>query len=309
MTFRACVALMFLVLLAPAARAQDDGLLRLGFFPPMDTDIVYRIEYRHDEDLAGAKASVGWEHEIVLRIAGREPPDLLAGTFTLRKVTDLEGAGRDPFYLIAKAIEGESHRLKMLDAGVPVEVDWPAISERVNRRLPALTDAATASTIRAALPGFGPDGVTGVMRPFWVTGTGYLRAFAKDGSLTTVNGLELPAFYPVSGSTLESYGGKLENSDDLLHVWRISSDRTAAAKALGPQLAGLAARVAAGADRAKVQAMVDSAIAGGIEAIEGGVAVYDLTPGLMREVTLEARLVAGSLRRDTRIVITRLAPE
>jgi hypothetical protein len=58
-----------------------------------------------------------------------------------------------------------------------------------------------------------------------------------------------------------------------------------------------------------MKAEMEAAVARGVTAEEGGIATYDLTPGLMREIEFEARLSAGDVSRRIQIRITRLKPE
>lgn len=310
MSRRLLIAFFILVASVGAAFAQAAAgdTLRLGFFPPLGEDLVYRIEFSQEQASDGRTDRRRWSHEVVIHLTGKRPPDLLEGRFTLRNVVDQEGSAEDPYYLIASAIEGESFDLQMLEAGPPVVVDWAGIKQRVSERSAGL-GGRTAAAMPQILPMFDPDGVTAVMRPLWVTGIAYLRAFARDGSTTTATGLDLPAFYPVKGAVLQSYGARLEGSDDLMFVWKITSDPKAASESLGREIQGIVRMLASGAGQADLGRQITEALAQGVEALEGGVAIYDLTPGLMREVTFDARLVAGPFRRDTRIVITRLAPE
>ena len=308
---RFCTGFLLAVFLVSAAHAQADpqNLVRLGFFPPLDEDIVYRIDYRHERTFGSSRQVVDWTHELHMRLTRKEPPDLIAGTFSIRGVSAREGAGDDLHYLIARAVEGETYGFKMLEHGAPVETDWPAIRTRIAERLPQLADPRFAEMMVRALSVFDPDGVQAVMRPFWATSIGHLRAFNRDGTVSTVAGLNLPSWYQVPGSTLETYGGREEGTEDLFIAWRLTPPPGAARDVLGAELRRLGQQVSNPTERAEVQAMIDKVMTGDFEALEGAVATYDPTPGLMREIGLDARIVAGDFRRDMRIVITRLKPE
>lgn len=299
--------LVTMLLTAGTARGEDDKI-RFGFFPPLGEDIAYSVEYRHDQDFGGRKQAVHWTHEVFFRMDRAEAGNTHSGTFSIRAVSDREGAANDLAYLIARAVEGETYAVKTMH-GVPIEVDWPSIKARVETRLPQLAGREMAAMILPVLPVFGPDGVNAVLRPFWATGPGYLWSFNRDNSISTEEGLDLPSWFQVPGSTLSTYGGRAEDTDDLMLVWRLEPTRDQAARKLGPELKGLATSIAGSVPRAEVEARLAGALAGGIEAIEGGVAIFDLTPGIMRSFQLNTRLVAGDLRREAEITITRLKPE
>lgn len=307
---RFLAGLMLALLLVTAARAQNaPDTIRFGFFPPLDEDIVYRVDYRHERTFGSSRQVVDWTHELHMRLTAKEPPDLIAGTFSIRGVAAREGAGEDIHYLIAKAVEGETYGFKMLQHGAPVETDWPAIKARIAGRVPQLTEKRFADVIVRALSVFEPDGVQAVMRPFWATSVGHLRAFNRDGTTATTPGLNLPAWYEVPGSTLETYGGRDEESNDYFIAWRITPPPGGARDMLGGEMRGLAEQVSAPSERAEVQALIDKMLAGDVEILEGAVATYDPKPGLMRKIDFAARMVAGDFRRDTTMVITRLKPQ
>lgn len=125
-----------------------------------------------------------------------KPPDGVVGHFTISKVVNVENAADDPFFAIARAIEGERFALTMLSYGVPVEVDWPAIRRRVESNLDK-SGPRIAASMPQILSMFPPDGVDAVMRDLWVISIPHLHTFARDGSRTTVTGVDLPAYYPV----------------------------------------------------------------------------------------------------------------
>lgn len=303
---RLCV-LLLAGLLATAAAAQDrpEDLLRLGFLPPLGEDIVYRIDQHHEINYAGRQKINEWSHEVTIRLTAKEPPDLLVGTFSIGAVTPGPGVETDIAYTFAKAIEGETYALKMLELGAPVEIDWPAVRARIAERLPAVASPEAASVFKTVMPVFEPEGITAVLRPFWVTSVAYLRGFRRDGQVSVAEDLQLPAWFSVPKSRLEVHGGREENSEDFLFIWRLTADPEAAAQTLGPELVGLAAQAAG----PEMKAEMEAAVARGVTAEEGGIATYDLTPGLMRGIEFEARLSAGEISRHVQITITRLKPE
>lgn len=307
---RLCMVLVA-ACLATASAAEDkpEDLLRLGFFPPMDEEIVYRVEHHHTLDFRGRQKVTQWSHEISLRLTGKEPPDLLAGTFSMRAVKPGPGVESDITYMFARAIEGESFAFKMLEAGAPVEIDWPAVKRRILERLPGLTTPEIAAAMTRVISIFDPDGVAAVMRPFWVSSVAYLRGFRRDGQVSAGEGLKVPAWFPVPGARLEVYGGREEGTADMLFIWRFTTDPAAAARTLGSELVALVGQAAGPGEAAKTRAEIEAAVAKGVTAVEGGFATYDLTPGLMRTVEFEARLVAGDLSRRVQFEITRVKPE
>src|SRR5690606_28219257 len=107
---RLCTVLVLALLTISLAKAEDGAnRIRFGFFPPIGEDIVYRIDYRHERTFAKSRQVIDWSHEIHMRFTAKEPPDLIAGTFTIRAVVTREGNGDDIHYLIAKAVEGETY--------------------------------------------------------------------------------------------------------------------------------------------------------------------------------------------------------
>lgn len=309
MILRLCFGILLGLVLAQAARADEAAdRIRFGFFPPVDSDIVYRVDFRSQQSIGGAPRVVDWSHEVHMRLGPKGAEDIHPGTFSIRKVTAREGAELDTNHIIATAIEDETFPVK-LRFGVPIEVDWPAIKARLQTRLPEVTDPRMAQMIVQAFPAFEPDGVNAVLRPFWATGIGYLRSFNRDGSVATVENMDLPSWFQIPGSSLVTYGGKEEGTDDLLMIWGLKPPAKAAGEKLGPELRRLAETVTSPAERARVKTMLDKLLAGDLEAVEGGAATFDTTPGLMRRFQLDTRLVAGEFRREMKIVITRLAPD
>ncbi|MHA6684764.1 hypothetical protein [Mesorhizobium sp. A556] len=291
------------------AMAQESAeTLRFGFFPPLGKDIIYRVDYRHEQTFGSTRKVVDWTHEVHLRVMAEEPNGQHSGTFSIEAVNGREGAAQDASYLIAKAIEGQTYTLSMLH-GVLTETDWQAIKARLVDQLPQVADPKTAAAIVRALPLFEANGINAVLRPFWATGIGYIRAFNRAGTVAVVQDMDLPSWFQIAGSTLEIQGGKLEDSDDMLIVWRLAPNAEAARSHIGPELRNLVEAITDTAERAEVQALVEKALAGGVEAIEGGIFTWDPTPGFMRSVQLDTRIVAGEFRRDVKIEITRLKPD
>ena len=309
MIWRFCLGVMLTLLLAQSSRAQETpDRIRFGFFPPPDTEIVYRVDYLHKQTFGSTVRTVEWTHEVHFRFGPKGADGLHSGDFYLHSVRAREGAQFELNYLMAKAVENEVYSVQMKD-GVPVEVDWPAIKAKLESSLPKITDPRTAHMMLQALPAFEPDGVSALLRPFWATGIGYLRAFNRDGSTATFENLDLPSWFQVPGSTLITYGGKEEGTDDLLLIWKLEPTPKAAVDKLGPELRQMALTVTSSSERASVTTVLDRLLAGDIEAVEAGIAAFDPTPGLMRSFQLDTRLVAGDLRRETKIVITRTKPD
>ena len=304
------IALFVLISTAGSVFADaDPPPIRFGFFPKHGEDVVYRIELAQESTFRIQTLRHRWTHELVINISGTKPPDCVIGHFIIRNVVNGENAAGDPYYAIARAIEGERFALTMLSYGVPVEVDWPAIRRRVESNLDK-SEPGLAASMPQILSMFPPDGVEAVMRALWVTSIPHLRTFARDGSKTTVTGLDLPAYYPVKGGTvLETFGGAVEGTQDLMFVWKLTSDPKMAAQALAPHLRGIANAVTPPGEQMQARRLVDDAIRAGIDVVEAGVAEFDLTPGLIRRTSFQTRLTAGLFKRETTILITRLAPE
>jgi hypothetical protein len=297
------------LLLAQAAQAQaPPDRIRFGFFPPLDSDIVYRIDYRSEEKLNGTPRVVDWSHEVQMRLSSKETGGIHNGTFSLRAVTAQKQAGSDINYVIARALEGETFAVQ-LQSGVPIKVDWPTIKARLRKRLPEVTDARTARLIVQAFPVFEPDGVSAVLRPFWATAIGYLRAFNRDGSSAVFENMDVPSWFQIPGSTLTTRGGNEEGTKDLLMIWTLKSDPKMASKKLEPELRKLAETTVSPADRPHVQAMLARLLTGEVEAVEAGTATFDQTPGLMRNFQLFTKLAVGEFHRDTKLVIKRVTPD
>lgn len=308
MILRFCLGVMLALMLAQAARAQETpDRIRFGFFPPADEAIVYRVDYLHKQTFGSTTRTVEWTHEAHFRLGPKGTDGLHSGDFYVGSVRARDGAQFELNYLMAKAVENEVFSVKMKD-GVPVEVDWPAIKAGLEAGLPKVTDPRTAHMMLQALPAFEPDGVSALLRPFWATGIGYLRAFNRDGTTATFENIDLPSWFQIPGSTLTTYGGKEEGSDDLLLIWKLEPDPKAAVDKLGPEIRQMALTVTSPTERASVTTVLDTLLAGDMEAVEAGIATFDPTPGLMRSFQLDTRLVAGDLRRETKIVITRLTP-
>ena len=287
----------------------DPPPIRFGFFPKHGEDVVYRIELTQESTFRTQALRHRWTHELVINISGTKPPDSVVGHFIIRNVVNDESAAGDPFYAIARAIEAERFALTMLSYGVPVEVDWPAIRRRVESNLDK-SEPHLAASMPQILSMFPPDGVDAVMRALWVTSIAHLRTFARDGSKTTVAGVDLPAYYPVKGGTvLETFGGTVEGTQDLMFVWKLTSDPKMAAQALAPQLRSIADAVAPPGEQMQAYRLVDDAIGVGIDVVEAGMAEFDLTPGLIRRTSFQTRLTAGLFKSETTILITRLAPK
>jgi hypothetical protein len=304
------IALFVLISSACSVFAEvDPPPIRFGFFPKHGEDVIYRIEFSQESTFRTQTLRHRWTHELVINISGTKPPDSVVGHFIIRNVVNDENAAADPFFAIARAIEGERFALTMLSYGVPVEVDWPAIRRRVESN-PDKSEPRLAASMPKILSMFPPDGVDAVMRALWVTSIPHLRTFARDGSKTTVTGVDLPAYYPVKGGTvLETYGGTVEGTQDLMFVWKLTSDPKLAAQALAPQLRAIADAVTPAGEQIQTRRLVDDAITAGIDVVEGGIAEFDLTPGLIRRTSFQTRLTAGLFKSETSILITRLAPE
>lgn len=308
-TLRFYAGILLTLLLAQTAQAQaPPDRIRFGFFPPLNSNIVYRVDYHSEQTLNGTPRAVDWSHEVHMRLSSKEAGGIHNGTFSLRAVTAKERAESDTNYIIARALEGETFAVQ-LQSGVPVNVDWPTIKTRLRKRLPEVTDARMAQLIVQAFPVFEPDGVSAVLRPFWVTAIGYLRAFNRDGSNAVFENMDVPSWFQIPGSTLTTRGGNEENSKDLLMIWTLKSDPKLASKKLGPELRKLAETTTSPADRPHVQAMLGKLLAGEIEAIEAGSATFDRTPGFMREFQLFTKLTVGAFHRDAKLVIKRVTPD
>jgi len=92
----------------------------------------------------------------------------------MQAVTDRERGSKDLFYLIAKAIEGETFQFSIAHIyGAPMAVDWQAVEQRVRARLAKLSDRPMAIMAGQALPMLRNE--LALMRPLWVNSVGIWR--------------------------------------------------------------------------------------------------------------------------------------
>ena len=287
------------------AQDADGELVRFLFTPPLGEDVVQAIETSTYLRVEENETRIRWSHEVVLRMDEQLPPDMLKGTFQLRNVVNQENADRDLYYLIAKAIEGQTYPLEMLDLGIAYETDWPGIQARVTERLPALADAATVAAIRGALPLFA-DGTAAVLRPTNTIGLAHILGFPRSGALHTRDDIGKLTYFGIEDAVVEISGGRMEG-DDLGINWGVVPDPQAAAVRLSAELRALTQTMdqQLGTDSSRI---IESAIAEGVEAGEMGHAIYDLEPGLMRQTTFDAWITTETVERFVRFEMTRLSP-
>ena len=296
--------------LADPARVST---LRLGFFPPVNDDIVYAVSNTTHRRTGPEEETARWQQRVTFTVTGPgAEPDLLTGVARIDAVTGDAASRDDPFRLMAQAIEGESFGVTFLQHGGPMEIDWLRVQPLLAARLPALTDPDKARILVAQLPAFGPDGITALLRPFWVASIAHLRAFPTDGTPARATLAQMPAWFRVENMDLEISGALLEGGvpGDVIVQWRATPTDAAAARAfVQSEIAETIARLQDRRLADNVLAEVDAALASGVELVEGGYAVWDPTPGLMREVELAARLAAGPILRETLVTMRRERPE
>ena len=294
------------VLAQEADNAAGSDLLRYLFKAPLGEDIVQAIETGTYLRVGEDDLVIRWSHEVVLRMQEHEPPDILRGTFQLRNVINLQNADRDLYYLIAKAIEGQTYPLEMADFGIAVETDWPGMQARITERLPGLTDAMTASSIRAALPLFA-DGTVAALRPVNTLGLAYVLGFRRDGEIHSRTDVGPLSYFGVENAVVHTTGGLGEEEGDLVINWLVEPDPQAATAKLGTELRALA-RTADAQLGTESSSIIDTALAEGLVAGEEGHAIYDLEPGLMREIEFTAWITTEMVERFIRYKMMRLAP-
>ena len=288
------------------AIAQDTGseLIRFLFTPPLGEDVVQAIETGTYLRVGDTEQVIRWSHEVVLRMDERLPPDMLKGTFQLRNVVDKENAAHDIYYLIAKAIEGQTYPLEMLDLGIAYETDWPAIQARIADRLLELTDPTAAASVLEALPLFA-DATLAVLRPTNTIGLAHILGFRRDGAVHGRDDAGKLTYFGIENAVVQTSGGR--DGENLVVNWMVTPDPQAASAQLSAELRALTRLVdqQMGTDASQT---IETAIAEGLEAGEEGRALYDLDPGLMREVTFNAWIVSESVERFVRFQMTRLEP-
>jgi hypothetical protein len=124
--------------------------VRFRFKPPIGGTLAFRVTQSDNVTFAGTVKQRIWRHVIEVRVAGTRAPDLLDGTITLRDVRLDNGSSDDPFYLIAKTLEGRTLRAVLHDSGMPTEFEWsrlkPEIAAGLGRRH---TEPETARAVAA----------------------------------------------------------------------------------------------------------------------------------------------------------------
>ena len=298
------LVLLMLALVPPGlAFAQSDiEQLRYRFEPPLDTDIVQSVEVVSALGTPTLEHVERWTHEVVIRLDTFEA-DEFNGTFQLRNVVNVENAQDDLYYLIAKAVEGQTYSLRMLDFGMVSEVDWTAIRARIEARLPSLTDPANADMIKAALPLF-DDPTKAVLRPIDIAGLAYVLPFRTDGELNERQDLGKLTYFGLDPVTVQIAGGFDPEVDSYILDWLVNVDSALAGTALASQLRSLAATM----DSQGSAEIIEDAIAQGIVAAEDGYVLYDLDEGLLREAKITALISSDPVAYGIRISVSRQSP-
>ncbi|MYZ50409.1 hypothetical protein, partial [Propylenella binzhouense] len=208
---------------APGAEAPQ--VLRFRFKPPADGPLTYRVVQRDRVVFAGTEKARAWSHVVELRVGGPRPPDMLEATITLRDVRLDEGPADDPYYLIAKTLEGRALPAVLHDSGLPVETAWARLKGEVAAGLARHTDAATARGLAAALDRLDPEGVTVLYRPLYLASVGHLLGFNTDGSVRSYDDYTGPGAVMVDGRWAASAAGRREGEPVVLELgWRIGMD-------------------------------------------------------------------------------------
>lgn len=301
------VPVLALLLTAPAV-AQDAAAetLRYEFDPPLGIEIVQAVEIRTAIVALGTERIERWTHEVVITLDERTKDGDFSGTFQLRNVVDVENAEADVFYLMAKAIEGQSYPLVMYEFGMAAEVDWAAIKARIGETLPDLTTAENVAAVEAALPLFA-DPTKAVLRAIDAVGLTYVIPFRSDGELNTVDDLGGITYYGVEPAVIEVGGGRDPEVDAYIIDWLVTADSEVATKALADELRRLARTVdgTLGTDSSDT---IEAAIAAGIQVAEDGYSIYDLEAGLLSQSTVTAIIYTEPVSYATRVTVERLSP-
>ena len=298
----------FTLALAPSGMAQDPpaDTVRYKFDPPLGIAIVQSVDTRNATIALGGERVERWTHDVVMTLDETVGDDQFSGTFQLRNVVNVENAQDNVFYLIARAIEGETYDLVMYDFGLAAEVDWAAITARIGQTLPDLTGPENVAAVEAALPVFA-DPTKAVLRALDTVGLSYVIPFRADGELNTVETIGGLTYFAVEPSSVEVAGGLDAGIGEYIIDWLVTADVAVATAALADQLRGLADTVdaALGTDSS---ATIEAAIADGIQMAEDGYTIYDYELGLLRESTVTAIIHTEPVTYATRITVERLEP-
>lgn len=297
---------------AEAAKSAGGApkVVRFVFKPPVGGTLAYRVIQRDKITIAGIVKERAWRHVIEVRVTGARPPDLLDGTITLRHVRLDQGPSDDPFYLIAKTLEGRALRAVLHQSGSPAEVDWPRLKPEIAAGLGRHTNAETAGMLAASLGQFDAlDGVTAVVRPLFLASVGHLLSFHTDGSLRKILSYNGPGAVMIGGRWAATALGRKEGEPIIIELgWRIGVDPAVAARELGPMLQGLATAAAQPADLPKLRAVIAEQVARGAEMTERASAEYEYAIALMRRITHRHVLATSGYRKEATLEMERIQP-
>lgn len=300
---------VLLLALAPAgqvlAQEAETEFLHYKFDPPLGTDIIQSVETASVLTTPDAKRMENWTHEVVIRLERRDG-DEFAGTFQLRNVVNLQNAEDDVYYLIAKALEDQIYSLRMADIGLAIEVDWSAIRPRIEEQLPRLTDPAKAAAVKAVLSAFS-DHTQAVLRPINAAAQSYFLPFRRDGGLSERDDFGPATYFALDPAKVEVVGGLDQEANALILDWLVTSAPEVATAALGTQMRSIVS-LADPQSTTGGSNIIEAAIAEGVEAAEDGYAIYEPEKGMMREVSINAVMVAGDFAHVTAYKLMRLSP-
>jgi hypothetical protein len=298
--------LVVFLALAPPALAQDQPeLLHYEYDPPLDTDIVHAFEIVSTVIVREIEHVERWTHDVVIRLEEKEGEEF-SGTFELRNVVDVENAGEDFQYVVARALEGERFPLRMHDIGLASEIDWPAVEARLTERIPDLIGPAKADVILASLDLI-PDKTKVVLRAIDAVGQAYIFPFRTDGELHRLENAGKLTYLALDPAVIEIGGGFDQEPQAYILDWLVTPESDLALDALEAELQRLGTTLGSrlGGDSS---AIIDQAVSEGITAAEDGYAVYDLDQGLMRQATITALIGSEEVAYATRISMTLKAP-
>lgn len=300
--------LVALVLATAPVTAQDalPETARYKFDPPLGTSIIQSVETRNAIVALDTERAERWTHDVVITLDEAVGDGQFSGTFELRNVVDVENAQDNLFYLIARAIEGETFDLVMYDFGMAAGVDWAAIQARISETLPDLTGPENVAAVEAALPLFA-DPTRAVLRGIDIAGLTYAIPFRVDGEQSSIDTLGGITFYAVEPSVIEVVGGRDAETDEYILDWLVTAETEVATAVLADQLRGLAGTIdeVMGTDSSPT---IEAAIAEGIVMAEDGSSIYDYELGLLRQSTVTAIIYTEPVSYATRISVERLSP-
>lgn len=283
----------------------------LGFAPPPDGVVAYRVVQRTNVTLGSESKGTAWSHVVELRIGARRSSDLIDAVATLRDIRFISGEVDEPFHLIARAIEGRPFRVTLLEGvGAPMATDWstlrPAIAAGLSRHMRPGVGRAVAEGLRA----FDVDeGTPAVLGPLLTGSIAHLLPYASDGSVRSLGPYDGPSAYRIAGRSIETSGRALAGSPaTVAFKWRVHLDPRVGAPALAAHMGNAVRAALASSDGGGIRGASASLGAGSVELSEWGEAEVEPGIGLLRRVRHEASVVGPGLRKETVLEMERIRP-